>query len=57
MTLPPHLRDFIMHHELTHLMEMNHGERFHALLNQALGGQEAALLREMKLYHPTLTLQ
>lgn len=57
MTLPPHLRDFIMHHELTHLMEMNHGERFHALLNQALSGQEAALQREMKLYHPTLTLQ
>ena len=57
MTLPPHLRDFIMHHELTHLMEMNHGERFHALLNQALGGQEAAMQREMKLYHPSLTLQ
>ena len=56
MLLPPHLRDFIIHHELTHLMEMNHGERFHALLNQALDGREAALQKEMKRHHTTLTL-
>lgn len=57
MLLPPHLRDFIMQHELTHLLEMNHGPRFHALLNQAVAGQEEALQREMRQFHTTLTLQ
>ena len=57
MLLPPHLRDFIMQHELTHLVEMNHGPRFHALLNQAVGGQEATLQQEMKRYTTALMLQ
>lgn len=57
MLLPTHLRDFIMQHELTHLLEMNHSPRFHALLNQAVDGQEAALEREMKQYHTMLMLQ
>lgn len=57
MLLPAHLRDFIMQHELTHLLEMNHSARFHALLNQAVDGQEAALEQEMKRYHTMLMPQ
>ena len=55
--LPSHLRDYIMHHELTHLLEMNHGPRFHALLDEAVGGRSQALSREMKQYAPSLRLQ
>lgn len=57
MVLPQHLRDFIMHHELTHLVEMNHGPHFHALLNHAVGGQEKALKKEIKQYQPSLIRQ
>lgn len=54
MLLPAHLRDYIMQHELTHLVEMNHGPRFHALLDQAVGGRSQALRQEMKLYQASL---
>lgn len=57
MILPQHLRDFIMHHELTHLVEMNHGPHFHALLNHAVGGQEKAFKKEIKQYQPSLIRQ
>ncbi|MGN0233945.1 MAG: M48 family metallopeptidase [Bacteroidaceae bacterium] len=57
MLLPTHLRDYIMHHELTHLQEMNHGARFHALLNQAVHGHSEELGKEIKKYIPTLILQ
>ncbi len=32
VTLPQSLQDYVMLHELCHLREMNHGPRFHALL-------------------------
>ena len=50
MLLPRRLQDYVMHHELTHLIEMNHGPRFHALLDQALNGQRVALEQEMRHY-------
>ena len=57
LLLPPHLRDYIMHHELTHLLEMNHGPRFHALLNEATGGRSQLLRAELRQYTPSLRLQ
>lgn len=50
MLLPRHLQDYVMQHELTHLVEMNHGPRFHALLDEALGGSSARCERELKRY-------
>lgn len=51
LLLPERLQQFIMLHELAHLREMNHGPRFHALLNQFTGGQEKALNHELKNFH------
>ena len=50
MLLPRHLQDYVMQHELTHLVEMNHGPRFHALLDKAMGGLSAQYERELKKY-------
>lgn len=51
MTLPEHLRDFVLLHELCHTIHHNHSPRFHALLDECLGGRERALQRELKSYH------
>lgn len=50
LLLPLHLQEYIMHHELTHLMEMNHGPRFHTILNEVLNGKESAFREELKGY-------
>lgn len=49
--LPRHLQDYVMQHELTHLLEMNHSPRFWALLDKACGCDSHALRREMKGYN------
>ena len=51
MLVPPHLQDYVMHHELTHLLEMNHGPRFWALLDEAVGGSSRQLREELRKYH------
>ena len=49
VTLPRSLQDYVMLHELCHLREMNHGPRFHALL-ESLCPDHRALEKELKQY-------
>ena len=49
MTLPPELRDYVMLHELCHLKQMNHGPKFHALLESVCPGH-LELARQLKTY-------
>lgn len=51
MTLPEHLRDFIILHELCHTIHLNHSPRFHSLLDSCLGGREKELERELKTHY------
>lgn len=50
--LPRELMDFVIIHELCHLVYPNHGARFHELVNIACGGREKELSRRLKGYRP-----
>ncbi len=50
MKLPSHLIDFVLLHELTHTLEMNHGPRFKAKLNAISGGNYTLYTKELKRY-------
>ncbi len=50
MTLPEHLRDYIILHELCHTVHHNHSPRFHDLVNRVTGGRERELARELRQY-------
>ena len=50
MLLPRHLQEYVMQHELTHLVEMNHGTRFWQLLDQSVQGHSEEYRRELKRY-------
>lgn len=49
VNLPTQLQDYVMLHELCHLKELNHGPRFHALLEAVCPGHRA-LEKELKQY-------
>lgn len=48
MTLPDHLIDYIVLHELVHTVELNHGSGFWKHLDQVTEGHAAQLDKEMK---------
>lgn len=50
MLLPLHLQDYVMQHELTHLVEMNHGPRFWKLLDEAVGGHGLEYREQLKKF-------
>jgi len=49
VTLPQPLQDYVMLHELCHLKEMNHGPKFHALL-ESLCPDHRTLEKELRQY-------
>ena len=51
MLLPPHLRDFIILHELCHTRHHNHSAAFHSLLDRYVDGKEKLLNKELRSYH------
>ena len=50
MTLPEHLRDFVIVHELCHTVHHDHSPKFHALVDRLVGGNEKALNRELRAF-------
>lgn len=48
--LPRHLQDYVLQHELTHLIEMNHSPRFWARLDEVCNHSKA-LRKEMRQYN------
>ena len=48
MTLPTHLQEFVVLHELCHTVHHNHSSAFHALLDKVTGGREKELNRQLK---------
>lgn len=54
VSLPPHLIEYIILHELCHTRHKNHSAEFHALLDSHLGGREKEFTREIRNYRPGL---
>ena len=54
--LPRHLQDYVLQHELTHRIEMNHSPRFWAFLDEVCGGKAKALRKEMRGYNTSFLI-
>lgn len=50
--LPPELMDFVIAHELCHLVYRNHGPKFHKMLDAVTDGHEKELNRRLGAYRP-----
>ena len=53
MQLPPRIADYVVAHEVAHLVELNHSPRFWALLETLLPGHDNAR-RELDALTPLL---
>ncbi len=49
--LPPHLREYIICHELAHLSEMNHSIKFHQICDRYCNGKEKAYISEVNSFN------
>ncbi len=54
VNLPQELMDFVIIHELCHLVHSNHGIEFHNLVNTICGGREAELQKQLGKYSSLL---
>ena len=52
MRLPQHLIDYVLIHELCHTVEMNHSDRFWALVDSYTNGNSKSLRKELRGYCP-----
>ena len=50
MLLPPHLMDYVLLHELTHTIEMNHGPKFWEILDGLTEGRAHTLRAELRQF-------